>query len=211
MIAAVAQWSLTQWYYALGILAIVAGGTLFVWRKLVTPLYRYTRERMRRVTEAFDSVQAIRKEVFPNGGGSLRDSVDTTGKLMRQITKHVAMSIAQNRTLCEQSEIAMFEGDDEGALVWANRALRQLTGLRMEQIEGRGWINAVHDDDRRRVENDWMLATANRSPFLSVFRLTHIATGRSAAVQCEAYPVFADGGVGSGWLGQVRIRETIAA
>ncbi len=79
--------------------------------------------------------------------------------------------------------------------------------MRLEQLIGSGWINAVHDDDRRRVENDWMLATSNRRPFLAMFRITHIGTGVVTPVHCEANPVFADGGDCSGWLGLIRTRE----
>lgn len=210
MIAILQQASLVQWYYLLGIAAIIGGGMLFVWRKVVRPSYRYIRERMRRVTEAFDSVAAIRKEVFPNGGSSLRDAVNSTSHTVREMSRAVAMSIAQNRSLAEQMETGMFEGDANGLIVWANRSLRQVTGLRMEQIVGSGWVNAVHDDDRRRIENDWAMAMHNQRPFIAMFRFTHVGTGTSVPVHCEAYPIFASEDTTSGWLGLLRTREVEA-
>jgi PAS domain S-box-containing protein len=207
MITKLLSLSLTDWYYVLGIAALLSGAALFLYRKAWGPAYRYVRDKMRRVTTALDSVERISDQMFPNGGSSMRDAVDRMSKMMLDMSKDVSMSVAQNRSLFEQSDLGMFEGNEEGAVVWANRALRKLSGMRLEQLVGSGWINAVHDDDRRRVENDWMLCTGNRRPFLSMFRITHIGTGASTSVHCEAYPVFADGGIGSGWLGLIRTRE----
>jgi PAS domain S-box-containing protein len=211
VIRTLASLDLTQWYYLLGIAALLAGGGLFMYRKAAVPSYRYIREKVRRAWKTIDSVEVIRKEMFPNGGTSLRDTVNKTSRLVVDVAKDVSMSIAQNRALAEEMEVGMFECDAEGSVIWANRALRKMTGLRMEQIRGGGWFNAVHDDDRRRVQNDWMLATANRTQLLALFRLTHIGTGTSLAVQFEARPVFADGGLSAGWLGEIRLRQGEAA
>lgn len=207
MMAALERLGLTDWYYVLGIAALVSGAVLFLYRKAAHPMYRYARDRLRRISTALDTVELISKQLFPNGGSSLRDVVDRNSKVMIDMAKDVSMSVAQNRSLFEQSVMGMFEGDDDGEIVWANRALRQMTGMRLEQLAGSGWINAIHDDDRRRVENDWRLATANRRPFLAMFRITHIGSGAIAPVHCEAYPVFADGGLCSGWLASIRPRE----
>jgi len=203
--------SLNDWYYVLAITAFACTAALFVYRKAALPAFRYGRARLKRVSTAFNSVEAIEKQMFPNGGSSMRDVVDRTSTLMKEMAKDVSMSVAQNRSLFEQSEVGMFEGDDDGEIVWANRALRQLTGMRLEQLVGSGWINAVHDEDRRRVENDWRLATAQRRPFIAMFRLTHIRTGAIVEVYCESYPVVADGGMGAGWLGLIRTRDIDAA
>lgn len=210
MISALEKLGLTDWYYILGIAALVSAAALFLYRKVASPSFGYVRGKMKRISTALDSIETIMKQVFPNGGSSMRDVVDATSKMTLDMSKVVAMSVAQNRSLFEQSATGMFEGDDEGEVVWANRAFRQLTGMRLEQLEGSGWINAIHDDDRRRVENDWRLSTANRRPFLSMFRMTHIGTGAITSVHCEAYPVFADGGIGSGWLASIRLREVDA-
>lgn len=207
MIAALEKLGLTDWYYVLGIGALVSGAALFLYRKVVVPIYLWARQRIRRVSEVFDAIDAIKKEVFPNGSGSMRDSVDRSEKMVKKMAKNIFMSLAQNRSLFEQSETGMFEGDDEGELLWANRAFRKMTGMRLEQLDGSGWINAVHDDDRRRVENDWRLCTSQRRAFLAMFRITHIGTGATTAVHCEAYPVFSDGGDCSGWLSSIRVRE----
>ena len=134
------------------------------------PLFHYARVRIQRVTKALDSVEIIRKEMFPNGGSSLRDMLNGMAHTVSETSRAVAMSIAQNRSLAEQMEVGMFEGDASGLIVWANRALRQVTGLRMEQMMGMGWVNAIHDDDRRRVENDWAMAMHQQRPFISLFR-----------------------------------------
>ncbi len=93
--------------------------------------------------------------MFTNGGTSMRDAMNRVTDIVKELAKDTAMSVAQNRALSEQSAIGMFQGDIEGAVIWSNEALRQLTGLRPEQIAGRGWIGGVDAADRRLVESDW--------------------------------------------------------
>jgi PAS domain S-box-containing protein len=200
---------LGEWYYLLGSIALIAGAVLFLSRKVVLPMFRALHRTAKRVVVALDSVETIRKEMFPNGGGSMRDTVNATARAVANVAKDVSMSVAQNRSLAEQSGIGMAEGDADGEIVWTNRALRQMSGLRAEQIVGSGWINAVHDDDRRRVENDWRLASQQLRPFISSFRFAHIGTGATTPVYCEASPVFHERDrVVTGWTATFRARET---
>lgn len=207
MIKTLEALALVDWYYVLGIGAVLSAATLFAYRKALRPLFLYLRGGWRRLKEALTSIEAIRREMFTNGGTSMRDAMNRVTDIVKELAKDTAMSVAQNRALSEQSAIGMFQGDIEGAVIWSNEALRQLTGLRPEQIAGRGWIGGVDAADRRLVESDWMLSTANRSPYTALFRLTHVGTGLSTPVKCEATPVFADGGIGSGWLAIFRVRK----
>ncbi len=216
MIPGLQHLTLGEWYYLLGSVALICTAALFMYRKAGRPLWAYLMVRKQRIFEALESVEIIRAEVFPNGGSSMRDEVQKTALavghisiLLGDLAKRVAMSVAQNRQLFDQTDIGLLEGDVEGEVVWANRALRKLTGLRIEQIVGSGWINAVHDDDRRRVENDWRLATAHRRQFIAVFRLVHVGSGAVIAIHCEASPVMVDGRAtdGAGWIALFRTRE----
>ncbi len=206
MLAHARQLSLDDWSKLLTIVALVCGALLFLYRKLFRPRYERLKARLQRIWKAIDSVELIRKEVFPNGKGSMRDAVDRTEKMMKGVTKDVSMSIAQNRSLAEQSNIGMLEGDEDGEVTWGNRALRQMCGLRLDQITGSGWINAVHDDERRRVENEWRLATQNMRPFISTFRFAHVGTGTISSVHCEATPVFTERDRCAGWIATFRAR-----
>src|SRR5262249_60075446 len=49
--------------------------------------------------------------------------------------------------------------------------LSAFTGLTAEQLRGWGWLQAVHPDDRARVEGAWRRAVADRSLFETALRL----------------------------------------
>jgi PAS domain S-box-containing protein len=141
--------------------------------------------------------------MHPNGGHSLRDAVNGLVRDMVVQNSANAMLLAQNRALAEELPIGMFECEPEGSVIWVNRYLRRLCGLRMEQMKGSGWLNGLHNEDRRRVENDWMLATMNQRPFLTTFRISHFGNGAILNVQCEAAPIF-QGTKCMGWIGMIR-------
>lgn len=216
MIANLRTLTLADWFSLLSIGALLSGAVLFFYRKVARPIWRYLAKKKKWFTDAINSIAEIRKEMFPNGGTSMRDRVEQTAQRVNQTAQIVtemrsdtAMSVAQNRLLAEQVDVGIFEGDVEGSVVWANRALRQMTGLKLEQIVGSGWFNAVHNDDKRRIETDWMLATGHRTLYIGMFRFVHVGTTAETAVQCEASPVIADGGIVSGWLAQFRTQRGI--
>src|SRR5438552_1200123 len=51
--------------------------------------------------------------------------------------------------------VGIFETDAAGGYLWVNRRWSEMTGLSLERATGRGWLAAVHPDDRARVETDW--------------------------------------------------------
>src|SRR5262249_20231057 len=66
-----------------------------------------------------------------------------------------------------------------GQMVWAMRAegsvvdapsWRAFTGQTARQVSGWGWLDAVHPDDRERIERRWAQALASETPFECEYR-----------------------------------------
>ena len=59
------------------------------------------------------------------------------------------------RTLITSSPSAMYMTDENGNCIYANPPWADMTGLTMDEIKGKGWVNGIHEEDRKKVEEDW--------------------------------------------------------
>ena len=107
----------------------------------------------------------------------------------------------------QHAPVGMFLADPSGECLRANERLGSLLGLRSADVLGRGWINAVHMDDRARVLADWQAATAAATPFRAEFRVIRSDLVR-VIVEANEVP----GGSGDGvWIGTVTDVSSLAA
>jgi PAS domain S-box-containing protein len=76
---------------------------------------------------------------------------------------------------------------------------RQFTGQTYDQWKGSGWLDAIHPDDRERIDASWRKAVTDASSFNVEYRLHHVSSAwRWNSVR--AVPLKADGSV-KGWVG----------
>ena len=73
------------------------------------------------------------------------------------------------RLLAEQVPVGIFQTDAGGENVFANARWCELTGLTPEQARGKGWVKALHPDDRAAVADAWAEATLSGE----MFRMDH--------------------------------------
>ena len=59
------------------------------------------------------------------------------------------------RTLADNAPVGIFRSDEGGNLVYANATCERTVGLAAGRLLGRGWLEAVHPDDRDRVDRAW--------------------------------------------------------
>jgi PAS domain S-box-containing protein len=77
------------------------------------------------------------------------------------------------RTLTEVSPVGIFHADGDGHYLYVNERWCELAGVTAAAARGDGWLQAVHPDDRQRVQIDWRHAVAASQPFRSEFRFQH--------------------------------------
>ena len=99
-----------------------------------------------------------------------------------------------------------WEADPEGRFVADAPACRSFTGQERESWLDRGWLAAVHPDDRPRIERDWRRALADQAPLTAPLRLRH-RQGHYRAVTVHATPVRKPGGSVGKWVGMLVERE----
>src|SRR5688572_13095055 len=109
-------------------------------------------------------------------------------------------SLEQFRTLATLAPVGIFRTDAKGDCTYVNERWCQFAGLTPDQALGKGWVSAIHPEDRDRVFAEWYDAAAGKREFVSEYRFRapqgHVTwvEGRSSALRD------ADGAV-TGYLG----------
>ncbi|MHC5769679.1 MAG: PAS domain-containing protein [Nostoc sp.] len=100
---------------------------------------------------------AARAKVFYDAAGNavrmLGNVQDITDR--KQVEDELRQSEERYRYLAEAIPQLVWTCDASGSCDYANQRLCDYTGLSFEQILGRGWISAVHLDDRQAAQSLW--------------------------------------------------------
>ncbi|MBE9224817.1 PAS domain-containing protein [Phormidium sp. LEGE 05292] len=111
------------------------------------------------------------KVFYDQNGQSVRmvgNDIDITERKQAEIA--LRESEQRYATLSQISPVGIFRTDVQGDCLYANARWCQLTGLSPEAAQGKGWVRALHPDDRDRIFAEWYRATKLDLPFLSEYR-----------------------------------------
>ncbi len=137
--------------------------------------------------------------------------------LARSEIRCLALSQAADRTLAEEarrngdrflrllydvSPVGVFRADAEGNYMFVNERWTALVGIEFERARGRGWLSAVHSEDRGAVEWHWRACVEERRPFRLEYRLDG-RNGCTDWVLCRAIPDMDGEGSIGGFVGTV--------
>ena len=93
--------------------------------------------------------------------------LDETGALIGAVHSHAVIdarkraesalreSEARFQLLAEVAPVGIFQTDEHGATVYTNRRWTEIAGLSADRALDRGWLQAVHPEDRDRVASGW--------------------------------------------------------
>jgi PAS domain S-box-containing protein len=124
----------------------------------------------------------IKHEVLPNGGSSLRDSVNRTESV-------VNMLVGQGRAHADaEDDITRLECDGTGKVEWLSRALMTWTQRTFEELRDHNWISFIHPEDREDVAQEWRNCIKHGRQFDAAFRVIN-RSGDDTFVRMSAVPV----------------------
>ena len=131
-------------------LSIIGGLFTFgslLWIKFLRPVLKLVNNQ-----DLFtESVKELRKELMTNGGNSLKDSIIELKKICKVIDKRQRIIEQRTRASMHYNEVALFETDNEGRLIWNNIHLHKFIDDSNLFLEGYDWINIVNEEDRSSV------------------------------------------------------------
>lgn len=196
----------------LKIAGIALSGAYTTWkgyRKVVVPAIAASRTHRALLTEVSETVRVISKELHPNSGGSMRDSLTRVELRLEVMDETIAMQGAFQRSMASTARNGLFHACPEGEYLWVNDTWCSAVGITAAEAKGWGWINAVLSADRERVRSEWVMSVADKRIFRAEYRVQHIHTSAISVVRTEAFPVFVGEDV-VGYVGSSTITPTSA-
>jgi PAS domain S-box-containing protein len=99
-----------------------------------------------RIPQIADTVIKIQQEVFANGGGSLRDSVD-------RIEKRIVTVEEKQNIYLKDARHGVFETDPSGRWIEVNRTLCRMVMCTENELIGKGWMNFFDQETINRINH----------------------------------------------------------
>lgn len=161
------------------------------WKTILSPTYRFTKD----IAEVLGGIRAIKHELLPNGGGSLRDAVD-------RIEARIILTEQRARLLSTDSPLGVFETNLAGQYIHVNRTLTRWTGRAKEEMLGSGWLNAISPKCRNTMFLEWEQAIEQAREFNHDYFMRN-AEGEEFIVHCAAFPMFDSRNNLAGWMGVI--------
>lgn len=126
---------------------------------------------------------------------------DITERLKAE--EDIVQSESRFRTLTENAPIGIFQTDSDGNCVYVNEYWLEISGFTIAESLGRGWVAALHPEDKERAVNEWDKAVENGAEFNSEYRLLN-KEGKPTLVQTRAVRIVDSSGVKYGYIGVLR-------
>ena len=106
------------------------------------------------------------------------------------------------QTLAEISPVGIFRTDAQGQTTYVNPRWRQITGISAGDALGKGWLRAVHPQDREQVAQNWHEAVQAPHSSTADYRFVR-PDGTVAWVMGQAVPEKDDAGRVIGYVGTI--------
>ncbi len=116
--------------------------------------------------------------------------------------RRLSVTEVRFKLLMQQAPVGIFVTDGAGDCQYVNERWMELAGMSQAQAAGKGWVDAVHPDDRQRVADEWYRAAREDREFRSEYRFL-TPGGQVRWVQGRAHPLRDDAGDVSEYLGSV--------
>jgi PAS domain-containing protein len=138
-----------------GLVVAIIGVLIPVWRLLLKHFIRPLINLLKSHEDLIIGIDTIKKEVTPNGGGSLKDIVNHLKNTCDNIEKRQLVIEQRSRYSLQFHDEILFETDKKGNLVWANERFLNFVNRSIHDLEGYDWISIIVERDRSKFINEF--------------------------------------------------------
>jgi PAS domain S-box-containing protein len=107
------------------------------------------------------------------------------------------------RTLVDMMTSIVWTTDPEGRFVALQQSWQNYTGQPPEQYKNFGWLDAIHTDDRDRIQKIWTTAVRERKIYGVQGRIWHHQSGKYRHFVSRAAPLLNPDGTVREWIGKI--------
>jgi hypothetical protein len=147
--------------------SLVGGiGTLcgLIWAKIVKPTIRLLNSH----EKVIKSIEAIKKELTTNGGNSIKDSILELKSTCNRIETRQKVMEQRTKAALHYNNIALFETDDHGRLIWTNNSFYELTSDSIDSVEGYDWLTYIDEEEREDFFSEFKSCLDMNRKFLKI-------------------------------------------
>lgn len=166
------------------------GAIMLLYKKLVRPII----DQIIRWNDGLDKIEHMYQELTPNGGSSLKDSID-------RMENSLILSTERFKATNANSHSAMFETDADGNCIWVNRTYCRLTQRTPDQLMGKGWVNAICPAVREVTVGEFEKSVRENREMQGLASEFITPSGDCINIECSTYKMKNHHGVTLGYLG----------
>jgi PAS domain S-box-containing protein len=155
-----------------------------------------------------ERLDRLAEEFRPNGGSSMKDSVNRIEKSVDHLATSSNFSNARILALQANKDLALYEMDGEGNLTHINSAFVNLYRRPYEELMAGGWRKYLDPDDLERIGESGRAATEGRTPWYERFTVIREDGTRIPCVG-RGYPIEGIDGEFYGFAGAIAIDDDI--
>lgn len=96
--------------------------------------------------ELITEIQSLKKEL---------QRLNKASSGLEKAKNMIKKSEQEFRILSEASPVGIYKTDNNGNCTYANLKWLEMAGLTLEQALGKGWIGALHPDDKKEISSKW--------------------------------------------------------
>lgn len=178
-------------------LAAFLGACAVIYKYVIKPLKKAW-ESIKTIDKIFTAVKEISVVFDSAKGETLPNTINAINTTLAELQAMVELILSNSST-------ATYLMDDKGLCTYVNEAWSAITGLSRDKAMGNGWTKAIHDDDRRRVYDEWTDSRGDDRPFVSDFRFVNQQTGKVSNVRASSVGVKNKKMIIVAYIGEIKI------
>ena len=117
-----------------------------------------------------ETVNIIKKQVMPNGGGSITDSLKRIEKKFDEVDAKFDSIEENNRIFYNMQGISFWISDANGETTYVSPNLCKMIERSESELLGNQWISCLIKNDEHRISSEWKRSIAEQRPFDEVYK-----------------------------------------